>query len=412
MRGDLYKWAVVAMLWLVCLFNYADRQAIASVLDPIGREMHLKDVQLGIIGGAFMWVYAAALPFAGVLGDRFSRKLLILGGLVFWSVVTLATALCSSYPQLVLCRALEGLGESVYFPASMSLISDYHGPRTRSRAMALHQSSVYAGTILGGGLAGYLAQRYGWRSGFVLFGSLGCVLGLILVAMLREPAREGDLPAEARPDPRVVIPALLRSPVYLSLVAVFAGANFVAAIFLTWMPTYLGRTFKMSLSLAGLNGTAWAQIGSVAGVLAGGWLADLAVRRRLGGRMRVQAVGLLLGVPFLFLTGFARSTPVVVLALLGFGLGKGLYDASIWASLYDVVPPRDRATALGLMNATAWLSGGAGTVFVGWASSRWGMSASLAGTSGIYLAFGSLLGLTSLRVDRGKPKPHDSLAEL
>ena len=397
MRKDIYKWAVVAMLWLVCLFNYADRQAIASVLDPIGREMHLDDVRLGIIGGAFMWVYAAALPFAGLLGDRYSRKLLILGGLLFWSAVTLITALCSNYPQLVLCRGLEGLGESVYFPASMALLSDYHGPRTRSRAMALHQSSVYAGTILGGWSAGFLAQKYGWRSGFVLFGALGAVLGLILLATLKEPPRESKTEEAIEPvrSARRDIVSLLREPMFLLLAAVFAGANFVAAIFLTWMPTYLGRTFKMSLSMAGLNGTAWAQIASVVGVLIGGWLADRSASESRIGRMKIQSIGLLCGVPFLFLTGWARSVPLLVLALIGFGFCKGLYDANIWASLYDVVPARTRSTALGLMNSTAWLSGGAGTVLVAKASESYGMAAALAATSVIYLVIGSTLFLAS-----------------
>src|SRR3954451_3234537 len=94
---DNYKWAVVAMLWFVCLFNYADRQAIFSVFPLLKSEMGLSDVQLGVVGGAFMWVYALALPLAGLVGDRVSRKTLILGGLVFWSLVTLATAWSTRY---------------------------------------------------------------------------------------------------------------------------------------------------------------------------------------------------------------------------------------------------------------------------------------------------------------------------
>src|SRR5207302_7827794 len=86
-------------------------------------------------------------------------------------------------------RALEGFGEAFYFPASMALISDYHGPRTRSRAMAIHQSGVYAGTIAGGTLAGLLAEHYGWRSGFYMFGILGSVLGVVLFWLLKEPQR-------------------------------------------------------------------------------------------------------------------------------------------------------------------------------------------------------------------------------
>src|SRR4051794_32979763 len=103
-----YKWWVVAMLWFVCLFNYADRQAIFSVFPLLQSEMGLSDVQLGIVGGAFMWVYALALPLAGIVGDRVERKTLILGGLVFWSVVTLATAFSTRFWHLVVFRAWRG----------------------------------------------------------------------------------------------------------------------------------------------------------------------------------------------------------------------------------------------------------------------------------------------------------------
>jgi MFS family permease len=142
-----YKWFVVGLLWFVCFFNYADRQAIFSVFPLLKTRMNLSDIQLGIVGAAFMWVYAGFAPLAGLIGDRFKRKTLIIGGLIFWSLVTIATALSTDYVHLVIFRALEGFGEAFYFPASMSLLSDYHGRETRSRAMAIHQSSVYAGTI-------------------------------------------------------------------------------------------------------------------------------------------------------------------------------------------------------------------------------------------------------------------------
>src|SRR2546426_636093 len=128
LTGRTYKWWVVGMLWFVCFFNYADRQAIFSVFELLKSEMNLTDVQLGIVGAAFMWVYAGFGPIAGLIGDRLNRKLLIVGGLVFWSSITIATALSTKYSHLVAFRALEGLGEAFYFPASMSLISAYHGP--------------------------------------------------------------------------------------------------------------------------------------------------------------------------------------------------------------------------------------------------------------------------------------------
>src|SRR5262249_46138346 len=151
--------------------------------------------------------------------------------------------------------------------------------------------------------------------------------------------------------PLAAVMDVLRAPIVRVLILVFVGANFVAAIFLTWMPSFLNRQFGMNLAMAGLNATAWLQIASVLGVLAGGYLPARRAPRLPAGRMFVQAAGLLAGVPFVYLTGWTLSVPVLVAAMTAFGFFKGLYDANIWASLFDVVPAHRRATALGVMNA-------------------------------------------------------------
>jgi MFS family permease len=397
-----YKWWVVAMLWFVCFFNYADRQAIFSVFPLLKSEMGLSDVQLGIVGSSFMWVYAGAGPVAGLIGDRLRRKTLIISGLVFWSLITIATALSSNYTHLVIFRALEGFGEAFYFPASMSLLSDYHGVDTRSRAMAIHQSSVYAGTLAGGGVAGLMGQYYGWRSSFYLFGSFGILYGFFLLLLLREPTRtkaaSGISKKEAHLNVGVILGGVIRSarelfgnPMVRILTAVFVGANFVAMIFLTWMPSFLYRKFDMTLAMAGLSGTAYLQVASVLGVISGGILADRLARRYRGGRMMAQATGLLLGVPFIFITGWTLSVPILIMALVGFGYFKGIYDANIWASLHDVVRPERRASAVGFMNSIGWLGGGIAPVAIAAASERYGMSACISANSLIYLFFGLLL---------------------
>jgi MFS family permease len=147
----------------------------------------------------------------------------------------------------------------------------------------------------------------------------------------------------------------------------------------------------MSLTLSGLNATLWLQAASVAGVLIGGWLADHWTGRRRGGRMLVQAIGLFAGAPLIFVTGWTLSVPVLVLALAGFGLFKGFYDANIWAALYDFVPPSRRATAMGFMNAIGWFGGGTAPVLIALASERFGMNSALSATSLIYVLFGTLL---------------------
>jgi len=396
-----YKWLVVAMLWFVCFFNYADRQAIFSVFELLKSEMQLTDVQLGIVGASFMWVYAAIGPAAGLIGDRINRKTLILGGLIFWSLITIATALSTRYSHLVLFRALEGFGEAFYFPASMSLLSDYHGAGTRSRAMSIHQSSVYAGTIAGGSVAGVLGQHYGWRSSFYLFGSMGILLGIMLLLLLREPPRTKSNRiygsetqnhiAGSRSSVLTSVTELFANPMVRILTAVFVGANFVAMIFLTWMPSFLYRKFNLTLGMAGISATAFLQIASVLGVLSGGVLADRLAKKNRGGRMLTQAIGLALGVPFIFAAGWTLSVPLVIVALTGFGYFKGLYDANIWASLHDVVPPERRASAVGFMNSVGWIGGGVAPVAIAAASERFGMSACISANSVIYFLVAVLL---------------------
>src|SRR6185312_5319600 len=160
--------------------------------------MHLTPVQLGLLGSAFAWVYGLAAPFAGMVVDRVQRRAAILGGLHAWSLICVATALSRNFRHLFLFRAAEGLGETFYYPASMSLIADYHGRDTRSRAMGLHQTSVYVGTIGGGFFAGLIGQHYGWRLSFVVFGGLGIVLGFVLSRYLVEPPRGAAAVADVK----------------------------------------------------------------------------------------------------------------------------------------------------------------------------------------------------------------------
>jgi MFS family permease len=396
------------MLWFICFFNYADRQAIFSIFPLLEAEYGFTEEQLGRIGSAFTLVYAITAPFAGQVGDRFPRKLVILGGLYVWSIVTGFTSLCTKVWHFVLVRASEGLGETFYFPASMSLVSDYHSKRTRSRAMSIHQTSVYAGTIGGGALAGWMGQTYGWWSSFVVLAVAGVVLGLVLTVFIREPQRNEAERAESGGADALHPPAtmpwstflagLLRNPTAIMLMVAFFGANFVGLVFLTWMPTFLAKDFKQSLAAAGVGATVFIQVGSMLGSIVGGTLADRWSHGRPGARIGVQSLGLLLGTPFIYLCGSTSELSILMVGMSFFGFFKGLYDANIWASLYDVIPPARRGSAVGVMNMVGWFGGGLGSYSLGWAVTERGMTmgAVIASTALIYLIVGCVLVLVAL----------------
>lgn len=407
-----YKWWVLFMLWFVCFFNYADRQAMSSVFPKLEAEFHFDKVQLGLIGSAFMYVYAFGSPLAGFAGDRWRRKNLILGGCLFWSLTTVITGWCQQLWHFITVRALTGLGETFYFPSATSLLSDYHSGKTRSRALGIHNSGVYIGTIAGGWAGAWFAEFWGWRRGFYFFGAAGVLLALILFRYLREPQRgAADQVAAQSIAGTSVQPLgvkeigrlLLSKPTALLLLGAFMAANFVAAIFLVWTPTFLVEKFHFRLTAAGLSGSVFINLASALSVPFGGWLADRWAMRWAGGRILVQAAGLSAGAVFVFLVGDTNKVSFLLLTMTLFGLCKGVYDSNIFASIFDVVEPRARATAAGIMNTVGWSGGALGPLIVGWfskhgrhATEMENMSEAIAFCSVVYiLGAGLLLGAVS-----------------
>ncbi len=181
----------------------------------------------------------------------------------------------------------------------------------------------------------------------------------------------------------------MRSPAAVALLAVFAGANFVATAFMTWLPLFIFTKFGMSLTSASLT-SSFFPLANLAGALCGGWLADVAARRSRGGRIKVQGLGLLVGAPFVFAAGWAGTLPTLLIALAGFGFCKGLYDANIFATLYDVIDPQVRGTAAGLMNTVGWAGGSLAPMVIGLTADRIGLSMALGSVSAIYVVVGLL----------------------
>jgi MFS family permease len=269
--------------------------------------------------------------------------------------------------------------------------------------MGLHQTSVYVGTIGGGFFAGLIGQYYGWRLSFVVFGGLGILLGLVLRRLLVEPARGAADVIEATgahaPAPRsggLSLPEFVRllahTPTLLCLMGAFMCANFVAVVLLSWMPKFLYDKFHMSLAMAGLTATIFVQLASMAGAPVGGWLADKWRRRTPRGRLAVQMIGVLGGAPFMALCGLTPSVGTVMLALTAWGFFKGLYDANIFASVFDVVRPEARGTAAGFMNAVGWLAGGGSApLVIGIIAQRQSLGLAIALASSVYIVAALLL---------------------
>src|ERR1017187_4157010 len=299
MKGSRYAWLVVAMLWLVFFLNYLDRQVIFSLFPLLRTQFQLKDYQLGLIPAALIWVYALCSPFGGFLGDRFGRKRVIILSLLIWSLMSAAIGVVRSFPQLVVAVALLGMSEACYLPAGLALIADYHGKRSRSLATGLHQSGSYMGMVAGGMGGGWIGEHYGWRPVFLLLGTIGLIYGLFLVFGLRQQAeRQPEANSNIAISFLPAVRELISLPGFPTLALVFSTMGMANWVLYSWMPLYLYERFHMSLSRAGFSATFYIQIGSVAGILLGGWFADYFSSRTQRSRILTQSVGLMAAAPF------------------------------------------------------------------------------------------------------------------
>lgn len=401
-----YRWKVVLMLWGVCFLSYADRQAIFSVFPRLKVQFGFSPVQLGLIGSAFMGLYALGAPIAGIVADRFSRKGVIIVACAFWSAATALTAGCRTFWHFIAIRSLSGASETLYFPAALSLLSDYHPNASRSKAFSFHQSAVYVGTIGGSWAGAWFAQRGNWPAVFLLFGGAGVALALFLVPKLREPIRTpsgGDRAARTAFAVAGYV-TLLKDPTAILLMLAFLCANAVASVFLIWTPSFLVDKFHFQLGTAGLSGALFIHLASASAVPVAGVISDRLARGWTGGRMGVQAAGLLTGAAFVALVGVTENVSVLLGSMAAFGVCKGFYDANIFASLYDVVAPENRGRAAGLMNCVGWGGGALGPFAVGWATQHGpyatemaNMSIAISAGAAVYLIGCGLLLAAALR---------------
>jgi MFS family permease len=183
-----YTWSALALLAIINLLNYIDRNVIFALFEPIKRDLGLSDSQLGWLGAAYIFVFSvAALPL-GVLSDLRSRRAVIAGGVTLWSAFTFLSGLVNSFGQLFTCRAAVGVGEAAYGPAASSLVADYFPGPGRAVAMGILSSGIALGGVLGLILGGHLEGLYGWRVAFMTVGVPGFVCA-VLVARLEDPTR-------------------------------------------------------------------------------------------------------------------------------------------------------------------------------------------------------------------------------
>jgi len=187
-----YRYYVLAVLILIYMLNFLDRQIIGILAAPLKEEFGMSDSQFGLLGGiAFASVYSTlAIPLAW-MADRFSRVWIMTGALAVWSGFTALCGMAGSFGQLFLCRMGVGIGEAGGVAPAYSLIADYFPPHQRARAMAAFAFGIPLGMAAGTLVGGLLAATYGWRTAFIVVGLLGVLVAPLLRLTVRDPKRGG-----------------------------------------------------------------------------------------------------------------------------------------------------------------------------------------------------------------------------
>lgn len=367
-----YPWLVVALLWVVALLNYLDRQMLATMKSSM--QVDIVELQsatmFGYLMGIFLWVYGLVNPISGIIADKINRKWLIVGSLFVWSAVTFTMGYATTFNQLYWLRAVMGVSEALYMPAGMSLIADYHSNKSRSLAIGIHMTGLYFGQALGG-FGATIAAQYSWHATFHSFGFIGVAYSIVLLLLLKDTKRNPDAEPEVLQNTQGKISflkglKLLFTNIYFWLILFcFAVPSLPGWATKNWLPTLFAEKLSLDIAIAGPLATLTIAASSFAGVIFGGILSDRWLQKNIRGRVYTSAIGLLLMIPALLLIGFGQSMIHIILAGCCFGIGFGMFDANNMPILYQFVSPKIRATAYGIMNMTGIFAGAMVTDLLG-----------------------------------------------
>lgn len=368
-----YPWLVVALLWVVALLNYMDRQMLSTMQEAMKvdiAELNRAEA-FGALMAVFLWIYGIVSPFAGIVADRVSRKWLVVGSLFVWSAVTFLMGYAENFQQLYWLRALMGISEALYIPSALSLIADWHEGRSRSLAIGLHMTGLYVGQAVGG-FGATLAAMLSWQSAFHWFGIVGIAYSIVLVLMLHENPMHGRTQVASNQDTKKVsifngLGVVLSTWAFWVILFYFAAPSLPGWATKNWLPTLFAQSLDIPMSSAGPISTITIAVSSFIGVIFGGWLSDRWVQRNLRGRLYTSAIGLGMTIPALLLLGLGSSLVAVVGAGLLFGVGYGMFDANNMPILCQFISAKYRATAYGIMNMTGVFAGALVTQVLG----RW-----------------------------------------
>ncbi len=382
-------WFSVVVLFAINILNFYDRHVPGALVEPMRKEFHLNDTQIGLLGSAFIWIYAIVGVPLGRIADTASRKKLLAWGVVIWTALTASAGLATTYIVLLFSRVGVGVGEAACAPTATSWLGDLFPAHKRSRVLALFMLGVPVGGALGYFFSGPLAQAYGWRAAMA-FAALPALLLVPALLLLHEPQR-GASELHPAPFASTSMWNVLRIPTLWWIIASGALLNFNAYAFATFLPAFFSRVHGLSLRDSGIITGVVYLAGGVSGGAVAGYLGDSVAHRRKDGRLLYAAVLALAAIPFacvgILQTLGSLKMAMVFLALTYASLTT--YYGFVYSAIQDIVPPNQRASAMAIYFMAMYMCGASlGPLLTGKLSDILAhRAAALAGSSSVTEAF-------------------------
>ena len=342
-QTDLQPRTALIVLTALNLLNYVDRNVLFAVQPLVQDEFHLTNAQIGYLTSAFLGFYMIAAPFVGPLADRYSRKLIIVLGALFWSGLTLLTAVTHTYTELLVRHTLVGVGEATFVTIAPTFVADLFAEKKRGRILGVFYLAIPVGSAAGYLLGGNLAPHFGWRFPFYIAAAPGFLLA-IAVLFLKEPER-GQFDSQRETPERGTILGLARNPAFLTSTLGMAAMTFSLGGIQVWMPKFLYSERGYTLAAANFAFGIIIVVDGILASLAGGWLGDYLLPRMKSSYFVVSAASMLLGVPFMIVALFVRG-PLMIPAIGAAAFFLLLNTAPLNAAVINSAGAHIRATAL------------------------------------------------------------------
>lgn len=361
---------VLFILCLVAALGLIDRQLIVILLDPLKRNFHATDAQMGLLTGmAYASIYVlAGIPLAS-FADRGKRCTIIAGSVAVWSCMTMTCSLSTSFIQLALTRMGVALGEAGSNPSSYSIIADLYGPKNRATAIGLLGAASSIGIGFGLFAGGYLSAHFCWRTVFLIVGAPGVVIALLIQLTVKEPPRdlsERGVSVEVTFDVFQVFRWLGRIRTFRFLVFSATVCSMVNYGVQIWAPTFFIRVHDISPRQVGLKLGIASAIGLLVATMGSGLLVDRFAHRDIRLYMRISGGAMLLAIPF-GIAAFTLRNDDAAFALYCPTMGLlSCWVTPIYSLSQAIARPRMRALAYTIVAAALNVLGyGVGPWIVG-----------------------------------------------